>query len=373
MKKILFPIIALSLASCAGNSNDLEGLKKQKGDVQKEITALKGELEELNKQIEDKDTTKAVYPLVTIAEAEEMEFAEKVKFQATVEADKNVMVSPQASGAIKGIFVKEGQRVAAGKTLASLDSDILNRNVAELEKSIELATYMFEKQQKLKDQGVGVEIQYEQAKNQKESLERKLATLSTQASKSRVVSPISGYVDEVFPKIGEMASPQMPMFRVLNLDRVTIKSEISEDYLRDIKTGSPVTVTFPSLGIVKEQSITRTGKFINPANRTFEVQVDLKNTKGDILPNLLAELEVTKQFSKDALVIPSRSILEDSEGNKYVYLLANGKAKKTAVKVDFVQGDLTQLKKENGIAKGDKVIVRGVEAIVDGEKVTVKK
>ena len=345
MKKLIIPIAALSLIACGAET-------KEESNQKKEINL----------------------PLVTTQEAKIMPFEEKVSFQATVEADKNVLVSPQSSGVIRGIFVKEGQRVAVGSTLASLDSDILNKNIAELEKSLELATYMFEKQQKLKEQGIGVEVQYEQAKNQKESLESKLATLSTQASKSRVFSPINGYVDEIFPNIGEMASPQAPMFRVLNLDKVTIKSEISEAYLTSIDVGSKASVYFPSIDLRMDNlKITRKGRFINPSNRTFDIQIDLNNQSGKILPNLLAELEVIKSFTKDALLVPSRSIMEDNKGNKYLYVYKDGVATKKNVTVDFVQGDLTQIKKGEQIAEGDQIVVRGAEEIVDGEKVAIKK
>lgn len=373
-KAIIFTTSLLVVFSC-GQPSDIDTLKQEKTKLKGEISSLEAELEKIEEKILALDTTKAeVFPDVTIAIVEQKPFAEKVTFQGTVEADKNVLVSPQSSGVIRGIFVKEGQKVSAGKTLASLDSDILNRNVAEVEKALELANYMFEKQLKLKEQGVGVELQYEQAKNQKESLERKLATLGTQASKSRVTSPITGYVDDILPKVGEMANPGMPMFRVINLNKVTVKADISENYLSEIKQGSSVEIYFPSIDYtIKDINITRSGKFINPNNRTYDIQVDLDNKEQTILPNLLAEVRVTKKFTDNAIVIPSKSVLEDNKGKKYVYLYNNGIAQKKSVIVDFVNGDNTQISEKSGLTKGDQVIVDGVTAIVDGERVNIHK
>lgn len=343
MKKILIPISILILTACGSTSEP----KQEETKAEKENI-----------------------PAVTIATVKQEPFAEKVTFQGTVEADKNVLVSPQSNGVIRAIFVKEGQKVSAGSTLASIDSDIINQNVAEVEKALELANYMYEKQLKLKEQGVGVELQLEQAKNQKESLERKLATLGTQASKTRVSSPITGYVDEIMPKVGEMANPGMPMFRVINLDKVTVKADISENYLMDIKQGNPVEIYFPSINYtIKDLNITRSGKYINPNNRTYDIQIDLTNKEQSILPNLLAEVTVTKDFTEDALIVPSYSVLEDNKGQKYVYLYMDGVAKKQNIKVDFVDGDKTQVTKGSGLNKGDQVVVKGVSAIVDGEKV----
>ena len=51
-----------------------------------------------------------------------------------------------------------------------------------------------------------------------ESLENSLATLKEQRSKGTVRAPFAGVLDEITPKVGEMASPGMPVARVVNLD-----------------------------------------------------------------------------------------------------------------------------------------------------------
>lgn len=374
MKKVFISILSASIlvASCGGGGNDLAGLKKERTKIKKEIAALESSLKELEVKIDDLDTTnKEVLARVKVGRSVVKPFSERVTFQGSIEANKNVMVSPEASGAITNIYVKEGEYVTAGKALASLDSDILSKNVQEVEKALELANYMFEKQTRLKEQGVGTELDYTQAKNQKESLESKLATLNTQASKSRVVSPISGYVDEIIPNIGEMGSPQMPMFRVLNLDKVTVVADVSEAYLNSIKAGNTVSVNFPSINyMINDLKVTRVGRYINPANRTYEIQIDIPNNNGTILPNLLAEVKVTKQYADKALLVPSKSVFEDSKGQKFLYVVdKENKAVKKNIEVDYVEGDTTKL--VNGIEEGEVVITVGGSAIEEGEKVEI--
>jgi membrane fusion protein (multidrug efflux system) len=372
MKKVFISILSVTiLASCGGKTDGLALLKAERAKLKGEITILETSLKSLEVKIYDLDTTNnAALARVEVSKSLIKPFSEEVTFQGSIEANKNVMVAPQSSGAITNIYVKEGEYVSAGKSLASLDSDILSKNVKEVEKALELANYMLEKQTRLKEQEVGTELQYTQAKNQKESLEIKLATLNAQASKNIVSSPISGYVDKIFPNIGEMASPQMPMFRVLNLDKVTVVSEVSENYLNSIKSGSSVSVYFPSIDYrLNNLKVTRVGRFINPTNRTFPIQIDIVNTSGRILPNLLAEVKVTKKFTEKALLVPSKSIFEDNKGEKFLYVVKDGKASKKIIEVDFVEGDTTQLK--SGIEEGEGVIVRGGNAIIDGEKIEV--
>jgi len=373
IKKIItISAIALVAFSCKPELKGIEKLKEEKANFEKQIKTYTDSLKEVKLAIKALDTNKVEGLKIRTALVEQKPFSEIVKFQGTVKADKNVLVSPQSSGVIKGIFVKEGQRVSRGKTLASLDSDILSQSIKEVEKGLELATYMFDKQVKLKAQGVGTELQYEQAKNQKESLERKLATLSTQTSKSRIVSPISGYVDKILPNVGELASPQMPMFRVMNLSKVRVSVDISENYLKDIKRGNTVSVYFPSIDYrLDNLKVTSTGKYINPANRTFSVQIDIHNKDGIIIPNLLAEVSITKSHNKNAILVPSKSILEDNKGQKYIFINENNRATKRNIIIDFVAGEVTQISAESGIEKDMQIITDGCSVLLDGDLVEV--
>jgi membrane fusion protein (multidrug efflux system) len=98
----------------------------------------------------------------------------KWKCKAAVETDENVLVTAESQGTIRAIHVKEGQRVSKGQPLITIDSEILASTIDEVETSLEMANYMFEKQQKLMDEGVGVEIEYEQSRNQKKALGTKI-------------------------------------------------------------------------------------------------------------------------------------------------------------------------------------------------------
>ena len=310
------------------------------------------------------------YPLVSLDTVSNNSISEDVTFQGSVVADKTIMLGPETQGMVKAINVKEGQYVHAGKTLATLDAEILRKNIKEIEKSLELAEYLLEKQENLKKQGIGAEANYIQSKNQVESVQTRLSTLKTQASKSSVVAPFSGYVDEIYTKLGEMASPAMPMIRLVNLDKVKVKAEVSEAYLMDIEVGNKVSLKFPSLNKVIEAKVSSIGKFINPTNRTFPIQIEVSNKDKSIIPNLIAEVTVEKDFTKEAIIVPSQSVLTDSEGSKYVYVFENGLAKMRRVEVLYVKGNKTQISENSEVKAGQTIITKGASAVSDGQKVT---
>ena len=92
-------------------------------------------------------------------------FKHYIKVQGTVGSDNNILIPPQSSGIVKAIYVNEGDKVSKGQLLAALDGSIYESTIAELKTNIELATTIFERQERLWNKKIGSEIQYLQAKS----------------------------------------------------------------------------------------------------------------------------------------------------------------------------------------------------------------
>ena len=302
----------------------------------------------------------------------------KVEVQGAVETDQNVLLNAETNGTIQTIHVKEGQRVSQGQALITIDSEILASTIDELETSLELATYLFEKQQKLLDEGVGVEVEYEQAKNQKKSLEKKLKTMRSQKGKTILRAPFSGVIDDIMVNQGEMASPQFPLLRLVNNKNVSIATSLSENLLANVHLGTKVDLVIPSMNdTVIQAVVTFKGNFIDPVNRTFNIQIDLKNNSL-LLPNQLAKVSVIDYAKKDALVINSESIIQDTHNNNYVYKMLKGDGdtytlKKVYIRIDKVyMGEASITPLEGGkINAGDQLVLAGAKGVTESDVVKI--
>ena len=91
-----------------------------------------------------------------------------------------------------------------------------------MKSQLELATAIYNRQKNLWDQKIGTEVQYLQAKTNKENLEKQIKSLEEQSDMSRITSPINGTVDEVTAKVGENLSPGMPAVRVVNTSNLKL-------------------------------------------------------------------------------------------------------------------------------------------------------
>ena len=184
---------------------------------------------EEEKKDESKENTTKV-ELVGVESLSKKDFQAFFEIQGTTEAAKEVLLNSETPGLIRKIYVEEGQKVTLGQTLMVLDAEMVAKSIDGLEKSLELAEFVFEKQKNLHDQNIGSELQFQQAKNNKERLEESLKTLKAQQGKSVVTAPFSGHIDEIFMHEGEMAMPQAPLIRLLDISGITITADVMESY-----------------------------------------------------------------------------------------------------------------------------------------------
>lgn len=375
MKAKLLPTIAgalvitILIAGCSASSTDKKAkLDKLKADQ----TALAKEIQKLEEEVakENPGEVKVKSKEVGIAEVAARKFDHYVQTQGLVESEQNIEVSSKSAGVITQVFAREGEVVTKGQTLAQIDNSLAVRGIEELKSSLELANTVFERQKNLWDQKIGTEVQYLQAKNNKENLERRLASLNEQNDMTRIKSPISGVVDEVVIKAGQNIAPGMPAIRVVNNADLKIKANVSEAYVSSIKKGNKVLVSFPDIKKEMEARISFVGRNINQLSRTFTVEIDLPSNP-DLRPNMTAIIKVIYESYPSAIVVPV-NVVQDLNGEKIVYVVdASGKntvARKRVVTVNGVYDNLAQVK---GIEAGEKIITVGYQGLSDGQFIKI--
>lgn len=323
MKNVFVLLLTLSLIySCKeekkASPSSVKGLKEQKIKLEISKDSITNLILVIDEKLSKLDTLKRIQE-VSILKLQTNKFEHFISLQGNTITDENVIVHPKSSGTVTAVFVKEGQYVSKGATLLKIDDIIMQNSINEVKNQLVLANTTFERQQRLWNQKIGSEMQFLQAKNNKESLENKIKTLQSQLNNYRVKAPFSGVVDELIVHVGDMASPQAPALRIVNLNKIYVQSEVSENYLKSIKKGAKVKVYFNSLDQEFESRITQVGNYISPDNRTFKIKIPIKNRKGLIKPNLLADIKVQDYNTNKAIVIPSNLVQIDENGKKYVF------------------------------------------------------
>lgn len=366
-------IAAVFLASCSATSADedkkvrLQKLKDQQAAITKEIQKLEAEIASQNP---DSTSTAVRAKDVAVSELKLQRFDHYVQTQGHIESENNVVVSAESMGVIEQVFVTEGQRVSKGQTLAQIDNSIIARNIESMEAQLELATSVYERQKNLWDQKIGTEVQFLQAKTNKESLEKQIASLREQNEKTRIKSPLTGTVDAVVIRVGESISPGMPAVRVVNNNDLKIQAQVSEAYVTKIKTGNKALVNVSGLGKELEAKVTFVGRTIDRLSRTFPVEVQLPSHP-DLRPNMTATVRIVFNSEPSAIAIPV-NLIQEINDEKVVYIAEErGNHLVATRKVVTVEGVYGNLARVNGLNAGDKIVTVGYQGLNDGDYIKI--
>ncbi len=341
--------------------------KAQLEELKKQLATLNTEIKVLEKELGGDLITNSKTKPVAVASLSNQVYNHYLEVVGTVESDQNIMVSSLANGSIQTILVKEGDRVEKGQVMARIDGETLKKGIDELEVQLGLATEIFNRQAKLWEEKVGTEVQYLQAKAGKESLERRLATTKEQYKAYFVKAPISGVVDEVMKKEGELATAGMPFCRVVSMNTYKVTGDVAEAYLGKVKKGDVVEVSFPDLDSKSSGRIINAASVINPINRSFSVEVKLDKNLSGLRPNMITVLKINDYSNKKAIVVPI-NVVQNSPDGQFVFVTDNNKLviKK---KVDIGQIYNSNAEIKTGLVEGDMLITAGFNDLVEGEKV----
>lgn len=380
---IVYISIAALLAAC-GSGTPANELGRKKA----ELDSLKAAYKDLGEKIKEMDawiaendsTVKKNLPSVTTFVLNPTRFEHFVEVHGNVKADKSADLYAAGGGRVKRVLVQEGDRVRKGDLLIDLDNGAMDQQIVAAKAGFNLAKEVFEKQGRLWEQKIGSEVQYLSAKSQKEQAEASLAALQEQHRMMEVTAPFDGIVDDIMVQAGDMTSPMAPTARVVDPNGASLEADVPESYLQRVKNGDPVKVEFPSLGDTLSATLTNVSRFINPANRTFRVSVRMPAGSDMVRPNLLSLIHVRDLVKDSALVVPSKVIQEDVQGNNYVFILENKDGKQLTRKVmvnrlaDHKQNTMIGVSDGNASQLiGATLVEEGAKSVGDGQEVKVTK
>lgn len=362
MKKIAYLTTILFLAACSPKHQDKAA---QLADLQKQAADINAKIAKLQSELGKKDSVKSTD--VNVYTVKPASFTNYVEVQGKIDAQDNVMAYPQSTGTITAIYVKAGQHVSRGQVLAQLDNSVLNQDMAQAETQVNLNRTLYQRQKNLWDQKIGTEVQFLQAQAALQTSLKQLASKRQQADMYRITSPISGTVDQMDLKLGQVASPGQTGIRVVNADALKVKADVPESYSGSISQGDSVLVVVPDANDSLKTRVSFAAKVIDAASRSFGVEVKLPARKS-LRPNMTAVIKIANYAKKNDLVVPINAI-QRSEAGDYVFVNQNGIAKRKNVKVGATYAGKSEIL--SGLTAGDELVTQGASDIQDGDKIRI--
>lgn len=383
MKKIsIILLISTLLISCGETTPTVEDLiaagdMKALSEKKTELLSQRSTIEESIKMIQKYQNENGDEPVkkdVSVMNVKDTTFVHYIELQGSVDTKDNITIMPEMAGILSQVFVKKGQGVSKGQQLARIDDGGMSQNIEQMRVQSQLAQTTYERQKRLWDQNIGSEIQYLQAKANYEAQLKAISSMERQLDKTIVTAPFSGTIDDVITEQGTVVSPGMPLFRIVSLKNMYIEVDVPETYITSITKGTKVNIEFPVLQQKMESTVRETSSVINPANRSYSIEIPVNNNSRSIKPNLTARLSINDYTSKNAILVPLSVISENQDGEQYLMVVAQGEngtiAKRRGITTGKTSGDFIEIL--NGLKTGDQVITEGARTVKEDQEISIK-
>lgn len=299
------------------------------------------------------DQARAAYQTATKAQVPE----DFQKAQLDVGQTKANLDVAQRTFDSRQVLFREG-------ALPGRDLDVAKSALVQAKAANDIAIHHYESLQ-----SVSRAAALQSAKGQLDSAEGKYLGAEAQLSYSEIRSPIDGVVTErpLYP--GETAAAGTPLITVMDTSALLAKLHLPQAQAQRLKLGAAAEVRIAGVDEPVPAKVILISPALDIGSTTLEVWVRVENHKGDLKPGTPASVSIVGGTLKDALVVPSLSLMTDNAGAKKVMLILDGIAKAKTVEVGIEDEGMAQIL--SGLKAGDQVVTTGAYALDDGSKVKV--
>lgn len=382
MTRIITALLLMTIAASCGSAKkdkagDLNDKKAQLEQLRKEQKELTAKITGLEKEVAaaDPKASAGTAKLVAITPVQPADFTHFVDLQGKVDATNISYVAPPngQGGVVTALYVKQGDPVRKGQTLARLDDQMIRQQMEPLRVQLATAEDTYRRTKNLFDQGIGTYQQVLTAQTQVETLHKQIGILQKQAGLMTVTAPASGVADVVNVRVGELFMGNTaagPQIRIVNTGSLKIVAEVPENYLGRVDVGTNLQVVLPDINKTFQTKVNVAGKTIDPARRTFYIEAPIPSG-ANLKPNQVALVKVQDYARNNTVTIPVNTLQNDDKG-KFVMVAVKEGGKLVARKVYVEVGELYQdrLEVKSGLQGGEQLITEGFQSLYDGQLIT---
>lgn len=292
-----------------------------------------------------------------------------LQYSGTIEADNTVSIGFSVPGRVNAVMVQEGQHVAKGQLLATIEQNTYQNNLTVANAGLEQAQDNFNRLDQLYKKGSLPQRDYIAGKTALAQAKANKETASKNVQDTKLYASFSGIITHKLTDAGATAAPGIPAFTIVKTDKVYAVAAINENEITALKIGADAEITIPSL----DKEINGRVAIINPQaddmSKTYTVKIRLENPKGALMPGMITDISINTGRTQNAVIIPAQAVVRDPDNINYAFIAkADNTAFKKRVNISKMTGTSDVVVKE-GLQAGDKLIISGQTNLEDGTAV----
>lgn len=279
-------------------------------------------------------------------------------------------IAAEVGGRITRVHVEIGDTVKKGQLLAEIDTTDYAADVRRLEAQATTQQKLTERYRELAQKGFISPSKVEEIEAQNVSSREQLTRANKNLSRTRVISPLDGHVDNRFISAGDWIDLGKPLFQLSTSEVLRIRLPFPESAAQRIRAGQRVTLSTPTApGKNVSGTITQLRPMVGATSRSFDAIIEITNP-GDWRPGASVNGEVIVETHSGAITIPEQSIVLRPAGT-VVYVVENGKALQRKVRTGVRQAGYVEILE--GLSSGEQIAMDGAGYLTDQARVAVKQ
>lgn len=322
---------------------------------------------------------------VSVAKAVKKPIRPYLEATGTINPFDEAIVSAEVDGIVKKVNIEEGKAVSKGLLIAEIDETDFVFEVKRAEAQLKQAQATLSntkieydrKKALLKDELItrqqydDVEMRLALSEAELEKAKASLNLSRQRLSKTKIYATLSGYVKNKRVTSGDFVKTGAPLFTLIQNNPVKLIFNINERDIAKVKTGQEVSFTIDSMPNKEfKAQVYTVYPNLDDKLRTLTIEARANNEQGILKPGIFAKVLVYTEAQRDAVLIPSTSILYEADKMK-VYIVEGDKAKMKMITTGGKFGDLVEVKE--GIKEDDNIVVVGQQNLSEGVKVNVAR
>lgn len=322
--------------------------------------------------------------LVSCAEKKEMKEAPSMKvvteilskdegssstmFVGQVEAESTSSASFPTAGTVLRVPVTEGQEVRKGQLLAEIDASTMQKALQSAEAVLSQARDAYDRMKFLHDTNSLPEIQWVEVQSKLSQAQAAYDIARKNLNDCRLYAPVNGTIGQKLVRPGETVMPGQPIVTIVDINSVKINVSVPEKEIGDIHSDTPTFITVDALG-GKEFIGGKITKNVqsDPMTHTYVVSIDVRNPSHELLPGMVCDV-VFKGLNREIMTVPVSAVMRGTGDSLFLWVKKDGKAHRCTVATGNTYGSRIEI--ISGINENDSVIIRGMQKLSEGSKVS---
>lgn len=305
---------------------------------------------------------------VRVVTLEPREIQDTLMLNGTLAGSESITLQSEIVGRVTRVLFREGSRVSEGQVLLELDDSELRAEKAALRTQLELAEETYARRQRLRQNGLVSEENYDEARNNRNVLQTRIELIDARLAKTVIKAPFSGIIGLRQVSPGELIDRDTPIANLVIVEQLKLTFGLPEVYQARLRENLSVTLQVAGVEEIFQGQVYAWDPRIDEESRTIRVRARVDNPQRRLLPGNFAIVELALESIPDALMIPSTALVRGLEQNS-VFVVEEGAARERSVEVGLRTRDQVQI--TAGLAPGEQVIYLGVQSLRDGASVTV--